>query len=223
MTVRRSTVRVGGFAALCLLGGCVGGLLGGGKPDSLYRFGVSEPARTTERLSSAQPTLLVEKVRFASEIEGDRMLAVHAGTARYIKGVRWVTSAPGLFAQATVRELQSRMPGFRVTVAQEGVRNGYSLAVTIGQFEAQYDDASMIGSPTIVIAGDATLYELPTHAVVGQRHFVTRVNATHNGAGEIVAAFDRATTCYTADVADWIMTSAAGQPPSGGAACPTRS
>ncbi|MGY2736899.1 ABC-type transport auxiliary lipoprotein family protein [Sphingomonas sp. UYP23] len=223
MTVCRSTARLGGFAALCLLAGCVGGLLGGGKPDSLYRLGVTEPAGTTKRLSSAQPTLLVEKVRFASEIDGDRMLAVHAGSARYIKGVRWVTSAPSLFAQATVRELQSRMPGFRVTAAQEGARDGYSLALTIGQFEAQYDDASMLDTPTIVIAGDATLYQLLTHTVVGQRHFVTRVGATRSRAGEIVAAFDRATICYTADVADWITTSAAGQPPSGDAVCPTRS
>ena len=222
MTVRRSSARASGFAALCLLGGCVGGLLGGGKPDSLYRFGVSEHAGTTERLSSAQPTLLVERVRFASEIDGDRMLAVHAGTARYIKGVRWVTSAPSLFAQATVRELQLRMTGFRVTTAPEGTRKGYSLALIIGRFEAQYDDASMVGSPTIVIAGDATLYELPTHTVVGQRHFVTRVTATRNGAGEIVAGFDRATTCYTTDIADWIMASAAGRLPSRGAACPTR-
>lgn len=222
MTQRRSAARIGGCAALCLLGGCVSGLLGGGKPDALYRFGVSDPVGASEGSGPAQPTLFIDKMRFAPQIDGDRMLAAYAGTARYIKGVRWVTSAPSLFSQAMARGLQARMSGFRVTAAQEAARSGYSLAVTIAHFEAQYDDASMINPPTIVIAGDATLYALSTHTVVGQRHFVTRVTAARSRAEEIVGAFDRATTCYTADIADWIVTSSAGQPPAEGTACPHR-
>lgn len=207
MTLRRSVATLGGCAAICLLAGCVGSLLHGGKPDSLYRLDASERVAVSGPAAAVRHPLFVDKLRFAPEIDGDRLLAVQAGTARYIKGVRWVTSARSLFAQALLREFQTRLPALRVTAAQGGVRDGYSLAVTVARFEAVYDDPTMTAPPTIVIAGEATLYALPARTVIGQRHFVTRIRATRSRAGEIVAAFDRATLCHGATIARWIAAS----------------
>ncbi|MEP6908140.1 MAG: ABC-type transport auxiliary lipoprotein family protein [Pseudoxanthomonas sp.] len=193
------------IALLGLLGGCAGGLLGsGGKPSELYRFGALESGEPTVQVSNVQRTVALERVHFAPEIEGDRILAVHDGSARYIKGSRWVTAAPSLFAYAVVQSFQSRAPGLRITASQHGELTGYSLMIYISRFEAQYQDAGMVLPPVIAIEGDATLYGLADRQVISQRHFVTRVAATENRAGAIAATFDHATTGYVADVVDWV-------------------
>ncbi len=193
-----------GLVMIGLVGGCVGGLLGGGKPDNLYRFGASASAGVTGSTPSAQQTILLDRVHFASEIEGDRLLAVHGGNARFIKGSRWVTTGPNLFTQALLRSFQSRAPGLRVMTMQGGDVTGFSLVVSIARFEAQYDDADMVSPPAITVEGDATLFALSDRRIVGRRHFTTKAQANNNRVVDIVTAFDRATTCFTADVADWV-------------------
>jgi len=173
-----------------------------GQAANLYRFGASEPMGVSSPAPIAAQTILFEKVHFVPEIVGDRMLAVHDGTTRYIKGSRWVTSAPSLFTQAMVRSFQARTPGLRVTMIQGATVSSFALAITITRFEAQYDDASMIRPPTIVMEGDAALYGLSDHTVLAQRHVVTRAAAGRNHAADIVSAFDQATTLLTADVTD---------------------
>ena len=190
---------------LGLLGGCAGGLLGsGGKPNELYSFGTSESADATTHVTHAQRTVALERVHFAPEIEGDRILAVHDGNARYIKGSRWVTAAPSLFEQAVVQNFQSRAPGFRITTRQHGDLSGYFLVIYIRRFEAQYTDAGMTLPPVIAIEGDATLYGLADRHFISQRHFVTHLAAKQNRVGDIAATFDHATTGYIADLVDWV-------------------
>lgn len=205
MSVLRTVNAVLPIVLLGLLGGCAGGLLGSGvKPSELYRFGTLESGEPTAQVSRAQRTVALERVHFSPEIDGDRILAVHDGSARYIKGSRWVTAAPSLFAQAVVQSFQFRAPGFRITESQRGELSGYSLVIYISRFEAQYKDADMVLPPVIAIEGVATLYGLADRQVISQRHFVTRVAATENRAGAIAATFDHATTGYVADVVDWV-------------------
>lgn len=211
MTYRRTIAGFLGLVPLCLMEGCAGGLLGGGKPDALYRFGASEVPALSASPLAAQQMLLLETVRFAPEIDGDRMLAVHGGSARYIKGSRWVTSGPSLFTQAMFRRLRSGTSGFQTVKAQSGGSTGFSLMVGIARFEAAYDDPAMTHRPSIYVEGDATLSRFPDRKLVAQRHFVVRMPAAQNRAADIVAAFDRATTCYTDDVAQWVASSAAGR------------
>ena len=189
-----------------LLAGCAGGLLGnGGKPSELYRFGTLESVEPTAQESRTHRSVALERVNFAPEIEGDRILAVHDGSARYIKGSRWVPAAPSLFAHAVVQSFQSRAPGFRITTSQRGELSGYSLVISISRFEAQYKDAGMALPPVIAIEGDATLYGLADRQIISQRHFLNRVAATENRAGAIAATFDLATKGYVADVVDWVV------------------
>ena len=211
MTLYRSAALWSGLGVLALLAGCVGGLLGGGKPDSLYRFDAFEPPAVAGPAAMAQQTLLLDKVRFVPEIDGDRILAVHEGSARYIKGSRWVTDAPSLFTQGMLRSLQARAPGLRVTTMPRGAVAGYALAITITRFAAQYDDASMMRPPVIVVEGDVTLYGLADRKVVTQRHVVARAGAGRNRAGDIVSAFDQATTLFAADVSDGVQSAALDQ------------
>lgn len=219
MIFRQGATACLGIVALSLLNGCAGGLLGGGKPDSLYRFGMSGTVPRAMWTPAQQQTIVLERVRFATEVDGDRMLAVHAGSARYIKGSRWVTTGPSLFTQAILGSFQSRAPGFRITTTQGGEVTGYSLVVSIGRFEAQYDDIAMTHPPMVAVEGDVSLYRLADRNIVAQLHFAAHVRAEQNRVEEIVGAFDRATTCYTADVADWATASAANQAPPTSPSC----
>lgn len=93
--------------------------------------------------------IVLERVRFAIEIDGGCILAVHDEDARSIKGSRWVTTGPSLFTQAMVRRFQSRTVRSRLTKIQSDEVIGYSLVVSIGRFEAQYDEANMTNPPAI--------------------------------------------------------------------------
>ena len=174
------------------------------KPNELYRFGTLERSDTADQAPQAPRTIALERVHFAPEIDSDRILAVHAGTARYIKGSRWVTAAPSLFEQAVVQSFQSRAPGLRITTSRRSEHSGYSLVIYVRRFEAQYEDASMALPPVIAIEGDATLYGLADRQVISQHHFLIHDPAKQNRAGEIAAAFDRATMASTAVVVDWV-------------------
>jgi cholesterol transport system auxiliary component len=220
MTIRRFANACVGFVIICQLGACAGGLLGGGRPDNLYRFGISELAEAPSTAPVEKGTLILEKVRFASQIDGDRLLAVHDGSARYIKGSRWVTSAPSLFAQALLRTFQLRVPGVRTITIPSRDLSGYSLSTSIGRFEAQYDDADMARPPTVRIEGDASLYALSDRRLVAQRHFVVRVLAVQNRVDDIVIAFDRATGCFTVNLADWVSSVTENRVQSGVPVCP---
>jgi cholesterol transport system auxiliary component len=202
------------LAAVLLLGGCVGSLLSGGKPDSLYRFENAPPVAASAPALPAprQQTIVLLKASFAAEVSGDRVLATHNGSTRYIKGMRWVAGAPGLFTQALARSFDTRAPGLRFTTTQGGDLTGYALALAISRFEAQYGGEAMTSPPTILIEGDATLYGLTDRKAIATRHFSTQAVAGRNDADQIVAAFDSATNAYTAQVSDWVVASAAENP-----------
>ncbi len=207
------------LGGLLLLSGCMGNLLGGGKPDALYRFGADQPVDVSmpavpvpaQPIAVPRPIVLL-KTGFASEVDNDRVLATHGQSARYIKGMRWVAGAPGLFSQAMARSFQARAPALRFTTSPGGDLTGYGLALAIARFEAQYGDDAMQAAPTIRIEGDATLFGLADRKAIATRHFSIQAVAWRNDAPQIVAAFDYATDLYTAQVADWAVVSAGQNP-----------
>jgi len=215
MTVRRNARLAFALVALASLGGCVGGLLGGGTPDTLYGFG--GPAPTGVGVSSVQePTkrlVVLPKTSFPPEINGDRLLAVHGDRALYIKGSRWVTAAPSLFTQALIATLRSRAPDILVATVREGDVTGYVLATTVDRFEARYSDDAMQGAPTVEIDGGATLMTLTDRKVMAEKRFSIHVAAAQDRAPSIVAAYDQATQRYTASVSDWVASVTSGRHP----------
>lgn len=204
MTIRSLLFPCLALVVTCLLGGCVGKLLGDDKPDALYRFGGSARVAVNSVPDTASQVIVLEPVRFAAEIEGNRMLAVSGTSARYIKGGRWVTSGPNLFTEALQRSFQARAPVLRLIGRQVSDRTGYSLAVRIVRFEAQYDAPLMVSPPTIVMESDVTLYALSDRTVFAQRHFAARVPAAQNRITALVVGFDQVATCAADDIAVWV-------------------
>ncbi len=200
------------IGALLLLGGCLGKMLSAGPPEALYRFGSGGPDTPDQAESATQTTVVLEPVAFAPEIDGDRLLAVHGDSVRYIKGMRWVSGAPGLFNQRLVQSFAVRAPTFRLLPRQGGDIATLALIVDVGRFEVQYADDAMDTAPVVVIEGDATVLRPTDRAMTATHHFVSHVPADQNRGAAIVAAFDTATAQVTSQITDWVKATSATLP-----------
>lgn len=198
-------LRVGLPALTLLLSGCVGGLLGGGKPDQLYRFGTTDAAAPVAVLpETARRTLSMPMPTFPPEVSADRMLTSQGRELAYVKDARWVTSAPALYQMAVEASMRSRAAVTFVDRSQARSADG-ELRIAIDRFEAVYDADPMM-APTIHIEGRAILLisdDAPPsmHRVHGEQR--ARVNT----ASGLAAAFDAAVAQSTNDLTGWISVS----------------
>src|SRR3546814_19148122 len=64
--------------------------------------------------NAAPATLSLARIRFAPEIEGDRILTARGESVLYIKDARWAAPAPDLFSQALARQFATRSEERRV-------------------------------------------------------------------------------------------------------------
>lgn len=182
-----------------------GAVLGGGKPDNLFRFGVPErEAVPSAMIATGQKTILLARIAFAPEIDGDRILTARGGSVLYIKDARWAAPAPELFTQAVTRRFAERALTIRLASPRERPGSGFLLRLAVDRFEARYaPDAAKGSPPVILLAGTAELFDLPARRTVASRRFAVEEAASANGKAAIVAAFDSAVTRYTTGIADW--------------------
>jgi cholesterol transport system auxiliary component len=209
MILRRHLALTPVIGALLLLGGCFGKMLSGGPPEALYRFGDTGPDAAAQAVTPAALTLVLDQVAFAPEIDGDRLLAVHGDSVRYIAGMRWVSGAPGLFGQSVIRSFAVHATALRLLPRQTGGIATLGLSLDIARFEAHYDDDAMDTPPVVVIEGDATLVRLSDRTISATHHFSARAPADLNRGAAIAAAFDTATNQATAQIADWAQATGA--------------
>lgn len=195
------------LALLILLSGCLSGVLRGGKPDDLYRFGAAAapPAATAVTTGLPPRTLTLLHVRFAPEIADDRLLAAQGAHTLYIKGLRWIAPAPDLFTQALNRMLQARAPEIRLLGTQDASASGYTIDIDVTRFEARYEGA-YTGAPAVAMEGSAALYAPKDRHLIAFRRFAVTTQAAENRATSTVAAFDAADAQFTADLVDWLRT-----------------
>lgn len=201
------------LAVALLLSGC-GSLLGGGKPVDLYRFATPPavaPAGVSGVLPRSTRTLLVMPVRFAAEIDGDKVLAAQGQKTLYIKGMRWAAPAPVLFAQALTAGFTARVPDVAVVDRRTGANADASLQISIDRFEAQYN-GDILAAPIVVIEGRATLIDAKTNLPVGSYRLTATARASANNAAEIAAAFDRANTIAVTGAVDWVAATIGARP-----------
>ncbi len=189
-----------------LLSGC-GSLLGGGRRDDLFRFGVIErPDALPAQYALPRRTLMLLRSRFAPEIEGDRILTTRGESALYIKDARWVASVSDLFAQTLERQFETRAPGIRLAAPRNAAGASRVLQVTIERFEARYPvEGDQKAPPTVIVTGEATLFGIDGRQPVASHRFSAEEPAAANTTTAIVAAFNRAAVRYAASVADWTV------------------
>lgn len=199
--------RTGALLLGALLLSSCGSLLGSGKRADLFRFGIAE-RKPVSGAQSAVPARSISllRPRFSQEIEGDRILTTRGERALYVKGARWVAPVPDLFSQALTRQFAARAPGVRLTGARNATGATQALQISIARFEARYNqDFSERTPPTVVIEGDATIFDLTDRHPVASGNFSVEEPASANTTSAIVAAFDRAVARYIAALGDWTI------------------
>lgn len=195
------------LAALFVLlacSGCVGNLLSGGKPDTLYRLDLSASQALSNEAQSARTGVVLLPVSFAPQVEGDRLLTTRGAQASYIKGARWVTAAEGLFTQALDQSFRQRSGTVMLTSPRQPAGASFALQVTVDHYEADYGPSgAQDTSPTIIVEGQAKLYRLADRAVIATLPLRSSRQAEGNRVSMIVDAFSRATLDVAASVVDW--------------------
>jgi cholesterol transport system auxiliary component len=206
-----------GLLLLPCLASC-GTLLGSGKPDNLFRFGVPDAETSQVTAATGARALALARIRFAPEIEGDRIMTARGGTVLYIKDARWAAPAPDLFTQALLRQYRNRAPDLYLAPPSErlGQRPGSVLRLEIDRFEARYAAQATKGSPpAILVSGIASLSNPARSEEVVSQRFSAEERAATNGKAAIAEAFDRAVTRQTGDLVDWSLKAMTGFEKSG--------
>ncbi|HEX8570673.1 MAG TPA: ABC-type transport auxiliary lipoprotein family protein [Caulobacteraceae bacterium] len=203
-------MRAAGLVALAgalALGGC--GLLGGGKPANLYRFGADAAAATAPVEVRGGRTLALSGITFAEESEGDRILTITGGEAAYIKQTRWVAPAVDLFTAAAERAFNRA--GVRLARRGQPFDTDASLVLEVPTFEARYENGAK-AAPVVIVEVNASLVAGTERRLIGETTYTARQQAGENRVGAIVEAFDTATREALDHTATW----AAGRAPAAG-------
>jgi len=205
-----------GYCALALLmplAAC-GAMLGSGKPDNLFRFGVPEREDAQAGTANAPVTLSLARIRFAPEIEGDRILTARGDSVLYIKDARWAAPAPDLFSQALARQFATQAPNVRLRTLREGPGDALVLRLDVDRFEARYGrDVQTDTPPVILVSAIAELLDPMTRQIIERRRISAEEAATLNAKAAIVAAFDRAVGRVSMEIVGWSVGTAQTRPP----------
>ncbi|MDX3910710.1 MAG: ABC-type transport auxiliary lipoprotein family protein [Sphingobium sp.] len=194
------------LAFLLTLSACVGALLGGGKPDDLYRLDVTSLAidPPTGQPHAARRPIVLLRTRFAPEVDGDRLLTTQGHRAMYIKDARWVTSASDLFTQSLRDVFAARAPDILLATPRQPAGADYALQLNIERFEAVYaPDGAKDAAPTVRIEGEVRLIRIRDGKAAATQAIATLSPAAQNRTGAIVPAFGAAASEYMVKVVDW--------------------
>jgi cholesterol transport system auxiliary component len=198
----RPLLRLAAIGACALaVSGCSISLLPKGKVAQLYRFGAL-PAAASKPAKPNAVAVFRANGSFQGESADDRILTITGGKAAYIAESRWVAPAETLFNEALVNAFDGS-PVRLIARGQFG-RPAYSLRTDVRTFEVRYDSGSS-AAPTVVVRLHAALTKADaTNA--GEQDFESRVPATDNRVGEIVAAYNKAVADVVGKLVAWTET-----------------
>ncbi len=196
------------FAAW-LLAGCIS-VFPKETPAQLYRFGGTTTPGAQPAASSA-PKFAVQRLvtSFDRAASNDRILAITGEEAAYLKGVRWVTTAPAMFDAAVTRAFDSDTGPALLVSWGEAVRPEYLLKIDVRTFEVRYDHG-VNAPPTILVEFYAALSVPGAKVLAGERTFSAAVPATENRGYAIAAAFDQAVGQTVGKLVTWVDAKGAG-------------
>jgi len=181
------------------LSGCLGGLLGGGDPAQLYRFGGPQAAQAAAATSGARVAVTLAPIDFPQAAGGDRILTVTGNEAAFVKEARWVSPAETLFAESLERTFETRSQAVRLLSRGEAGASTLTLDVDVNAFETRYEG----GAPTVLIDMDARLVRYPERTVVAERRISAAQPAGENRMTSIVAAYDSALDSALGQLVTW--------------------
>lgn len=191
------------IALACVaLSGCLGNLLGGGKPAQLYRFGQTPAATPAAAPSSGRIGVLRATSLFQRESSGDKILAINGDEAQYIAESRWVAPANVLWDQAVLAAFDASQGRARLVSRGEQASAHYNLRLDVRNFETRYENGPK-AAPVVVIRVRAMLSRDTDRDNPMQTLFEAKAPASDNRVSAIVAAYDRAVAEVLGQIVDW--------------------
>jgi cholesterol transport system auxiliary component len=193
-----------------LLSACMGKLLGGGKPDNLYRLetALNAPAQQAPDTASRRAIIFLP-IDFAAEVRNDRILVSRGAETLYLKDARWVSPAPDMLAGLARTAFAARAPEILVTTPRQSAGVDYALQLSVDRFEAVYAPGAGKKDPPIVrVEGEARLFLMSDRSIVATRRFKAEALAQNNRLTAIVSAFSAATDQYLVQLVEWTSRSA---------------
>ncbi len=116
--------------------------------------------------------------------------------------MRWVTSAPALYAASIEATVSERVPDMAVMSRGGFRRSDAVLVVSVERFEATYPTAGA-ALPTVNVEGHATLSSQSEKRILGRYQFASAYTASSNTGPGIAAAFDAAAKESVVQIVDW--------------------
>ena len=198
--VTMKTFAVFGLAAALSLGatlsltGCVT-LLPKEKPVQLYRFSydpasLGKDADVSQAPLSPTPVpLAMSVVTFPQASAGDRVLTSENNELSYVADSRWAVPAQVLFNEAVNEGFARAGRGLQLEAHGPGAAS-FRLELNVRKFETDYHH----GRSMVAVDIDVRMIRLSDHAIVGQRYITADVGVARNDMGDMVEAYNKATT-----------------------------
>ncbi len=189
-------------ALLTAVAGCANALLGPEiEPPETYRLAV--PAVDATAAARLPLALTVARPRAPQSLDTDRIAVVQPGLRfEHYSGLRWSESAPQMLQSLLAGTLQASGRYDAVLSAPSRVAADLLLDVELRHFEAVYADRGV--APVVHVQMQLTLVDgrsgrrLASHLASGQSA------AASDRRGEVMAAFERATSESLGSVVTWL-------------------
>jgi cholesterol transport system auxiliary component len=172
-------------------------------PKHLYR--VTPDSSFPPGLPHISAQLLVDDPTAPSGLDTSRIaLSRSPVTLDYFAGSEWTDRVPVLVQTALVESFQDSRAITAIGRETIGLRADFLLKSDIRHFEAVY--AASGGPPTIWVAINLLLVEVPADKIIAQTTVSRRRTAAANTIPEIVLAFNDALGAALADAVVWTVT-----------------
>ncbi|MDC7674534.1 ABC-type transport auxiliary lipoprotein family protein [Asticcacaulis machinosus] len=202
MVSRRQLLTLGAaLTASTALGGCIT-LLPNVDPVQLYRFGFNADLLKNSKDIAAEPVtgdelaeVYISGISLPKAAAGDGILTTENSLVSYIEGARWASPADTLFESAVSEGFDRVATTVRLSDRGRGAAK-YRLDIQVRRFETAYAKRQ----PTVVIALDVAMVRLSNRTAVAHKYLLREIKAGSNRVGEIVPAYEEATTLMIADI-----------------------
>jgi len=203
--------RIAGLLATLTLCGC-GSLLESGLPaDQAYVLRPPAREATTPANTSPAGSVLLQRPQAGPGLDSDRIVLLRSDSRfDFYAASRWAAPAPDMVGSFIVDGLRASGAFAAVFDDSSPYAPNYNLRCTLRRFESDYTKAG--GAPTVFVALDCTLGRHRDRELLASFTAQGSAVARADRLGDVVAAFDAATTAAVSELEKQAAAAVANEP-----------